>query len=72
MRQEYLHVAGHYDEGTDLKIDTHGAPVIDTACSSRRGVDTASLDVLHLLAHLLNEDFQLYGTGGQRRVRGLG
>jgi uncharacterized protein (UPF0276 family) len=24
-----LHVAGHYDEATDLKIDTHGAPVKD-------------------------------------------
>jgi uncharacterized protein (UPF0276 family) len=23
------HVAGHYDEADDLKIDTHGAPVID-------------------------------------------
>ena len=26
-RIAYLHVAGHYDEATDLKIDTHGAPV---------------------------------------------
>lgn len=25
----YGHVAGHYDEADDLKIDTHGAPVID-------------------------------------------
>ncbi|WP_315389680.1 DUF692 domain-containing protein [uncultured Stenotrophomonas sp.] len=24
-----LHVAGHYDEADDLKIDTHGSPVID-------------------------------------------
>src|SRR3990167_4121633 len=24
-----LHVAGHYDQASDLKIDTHGAPVID-------------------------------------------
>ena len=23
----YIHVAGHYDEADDLKIDTHGAPV---------------------------------------------
>ncbi len=28
-RVKYLHVAGHYDEDTDLKIDTHGAAVID-------------------------------------------
>lgn len=25
-----MHVAGHYDEAADLKIDTHGAPVTDT------------------------------------------
>jgi uncharacterized protein (UPF0276 family) len=25
----YLHVAGHYDEGPGLKIDTHGSAVID-------------------------------------------
>ncbi len=28
-RIAYLHVAGHYDQTSDLKIDTHGAPVID-------------------------------------------
>jgi len=28
-RVAYLHVAGHYDEADDLKIDTHGAPVKD-------------------------------------------
>lgn len=28
-RVQYLHIAGHYDEAPDLKIDTHGAPVID-------------------------------------------
>ena len=27
-RIAYYHVAGHYDEAPDLKIDTHGAPVI--------------------------------------------
>ncbi|MCQ6263696.1 DUF692 domain-containing protein [Alcanivorax sp. MM125-6] len=25
----YVHVAGHFDEAEDLKVDTHGAPVID-------------------------------------------
>lgn len=25
----YIHVAGHYNEAEDLKVDTHGAPVID-------------------------------------------
>jgi hypothetical protein len=28
-RIAYLHVAGHYDQASDLKIDTHGAAVID-------------------------------------------
>jgi uncharacterized protein (UPF0276 family) len=28
-RAVYVHVAGHYDEAEDLKVDTHGAPVID-------------------------------------------
>jgi len=28
-RVVYLHVAGHHDEADDLKVDTHGAPVID-------------------------------------------
>ncbi|GGQ21226.1 HvfB family MNIO-type RiPP peptide maturase [Shewanella litoralis] len=28
-RIAYLHIAGHYDEDVDLKVDTHGADVID-------------------------------------------
>jgi len=28
-RIAYYHIAGHYDEADDLKVDTHGAPVID-------------------------------------------
>ncbi|MDA8621027.1 DUF692 domain-containing protein [Psychrosphaera sp.] len=28
-RIAYGHIAGHYDEAKDLKIDTHGSPVID-------------------------------------------
>jgi uncharacterized protein (UPF0276 family) len=28
-RTTYIHVAGHYKEAEDLRIDTHGAPVID-------------------------------------------
>ena len=28
-RIAYLHIAGHYDEADDLKVDTHGADVID-------------------------------------------
>ena len=29
QRVRYIHVAGHYDEADDLKVDTHGAAVID-------------------------------------------
>ena len=32
-RIAYVHVAGHYDEAEDLKIDTHGAPVKDVVWS---------------------------------------
>lgn len=28
-RIAYIHVAGHYDEAPDLKVDTHGARIID-------------------------------------------
>jgi uncharacterized protein (UPF0276 family) len=28
-RVRYIHVAGHYDEAPDLKVDTHGSDVID-------------------------------------------
>lgn len=28
-RIAYGHIAGHYDEAIDLKVDTHGSPVID-------------------------------------------
>lgn len=28
-RVRYIHVAGHFDEADDLKVDTHGADVID-------------------------------------------
>ncbi len=28
-RIAYGHIAGHYDEAKDLKVDTHGSPVID-------------------------------------------
>lgn len=32
-RTRYIHVAGHYDEADDLKVDTHGADVIDPVWS---------------------------------------
>ena len=40
QRIAYFHIAGHYDEAEDLKVDTHGAPVkpdvfalLDEACT---------------------------------------
>jgi uncharacterized protein (UPF0276 family) len=32
-RVRYIHIAGHYDEAEDLKVDTHGADVIDPVWS---------------------------------------
>lgn len=32
-RVVYVHVAGHYEEDEDLRVDTHGAPVIDPVWS---------------------------------------
>lgn len=32
-RIRYLHIAGHYDEADDLKVDTHGSDVIDPVWS---------------------------------------
>ena len=32
-RVAYCHIAGHYDEADDLKVDTHGAAVIDPVWS---------------------------------------
>ncbi|HAJ91198.1 MAG TPA: hypothetical protein DCO71_01020 [Gammaproteobacteria bacterium] len=32
-RVAYFHIAGHYDEADDLKIDTHGAAIIDPVWS---------------------------------------
>lgn len=32
-RTRYIHIAGHYDEADDLKVDTHGADVIDPVWS---------------------------------------
>ena len=28
-KARYIHIAGHYDEADDLKVDTHGADVVD-------------------------------------------
>lgn len=35
-RIAYGHIAGHYDEADDLKVDTHGSPVIESVWSLLR------------------------------------
>lgn len=54
-RVRYIHVAGHYDEAPDLKVDTHGANVIDPVWDLR--ADAYSL--LGPLPTLLERDFNL-------------
>lgn len=49
-RIAYLHMAGHFDESAELKIDTHGAPVCDPVwallahCYERHGVRPTLLE----------------------------
>ncbi|MBR9728962.1 DUF692 domain-containing protein [Shewanella intestini] len=49
-RIQYLHIAGHYEEAVDLRIDTHGADVIEPvwqllqACYQLHGVHPTLLE----------------------------
>lgn len=52
-RVRYLHIAGHYDEADDLKVDTHGADVIDPVWALLREAYT----LLGPLPTLLERDF---------------
>ena len=54
-RVRYIHVAGHYDEADDLKIDTHGATVIDPVWSLLAEV----YDRKGAVPTLLERDFNL-------------
>jgi uncharacterized protein (UPF0276 family) len=54
-RTRYIHVAGHYDEADDLKIDTHGADVIDPVWA----LLSAAYQRLGPLPTLLERDFNL-------------
>jgi uncharacterized protein (UPF0276 family) len=55
QRTRYIHVAGHYDEADDLKIDTHGADVIDPVWA----LLSAAYQRLGPLPTLLERDFNL-------------
>jgi uncharacterized protein (UPF0276 family) len=54
-RIAYFHVAGHFDEAEDLKVDTHGAPVIDAVWSL---LDTA-YEHFGNVPTLLERDFNI-------------
>ncbi|MEN8108897.1 MAG: DUF692 domain-containing protein [Pseudomonadota bacterium] len=54
-RVAYFHVAGHYDEADDLKVDTHGAPVIDPVWKL---LDSA-YDHCGVVPTLLERDFNI-------------
>jgi uncharacterized protein (UPF0276 family) len=54
-RVAYFHVAGHYDEGEDLKVDTHGAPGIDPVWQL---LDTA-YEHCGVVPTLLERDFNI-------------
>jgi uncharacterized protein (UPF0276 family) len=51
----YIHVAGHYDEAEDLRVDTHGADVIDPVWEL---LDTA-YETFGVLPTLLERDFNI-------------
>jgi uncharacterized protein len=54
-RVRYIHVAGHYDEAPDLKVDTHGAKVIDPVWD----LLAEAYSLLGPLPTLLERDFNL-------------
>lgn len=54
-KARYIHVAGHYDEADDLKVDTHGADVIDPVWN----LLALAYDLCGPLPTLLERDFNL-------------
>lgn len=54
-RIAYFHIAGHYDEAEDLKVDTHGAAIIDPVWSL---LETA-YEHFGVVPTLLERDFNI-------------
>ena len=54
-RIAYFHIAGHYDEADDLKVDTHGADIIDPVWSL---LETA-YEHFGVVPTLLERDFNI-------------
>jgi uncharacterized protein len=70
-RVVYLHVAGHYVEAEDLRVDTHGAPVADPVWAL---LDRA-YECFGVIPTLLERDFNIPPLAELRReldiIRGL-
>lgn len=54
-RMRYVHVAGHYDEADDLKVDTHGAAVIDSVWE----LLSKAYEIHGVMPTLLERDFNI-------------
>lgn len=54
-RATYIHIAGHYKEAEDLRVDTHGADVIDPVWDLLR----AAYQQFGVLPTLLERDFNI-------------
>jgi uncharacterized protein (UPF0276 family) len=54
-RVSYVHVAGHYKEAEDLRVDTHGADVIDPVWALLE----KSYELFGVMPTLLERDFNL-------------
>ncbi len=54
-RAVYIHVAGHYDEAEDLRVDTHGADVIDPVWDLLE----KAYDIFGVIPTLLERDFNI-------------
>lgn len=54
-RAVYIHVAGHYEEAEDLRVDTHGADVIDPVWDLLE----AAYEQFGVIPTLLERDFNL-------------
>jgi hypothetical protein len=54
-RARYIHIAGHFDEAEDLRVDTHGADVIDPVWDLLREAYAA----FGVLPTLLERDFNI-------------
>jgi uncharacterized protein len=55
QRTAYVHVAGHFDEAEDLRVDTHGADVIDPVWD----LLAAAYDRFGVMPTLLERDFNI-------------